>query len=258
LLRQQVLRGMGWRIHRVWSTEWFYERQKALEAIVRSIEQAEARPSTEGVLIIPFKPPISRPSCAPKPPMTAERKYASGICYQLYRPSQQLHRDHLLQRSHATALARTIGEFISVEAPVHYELLVERLKDLHGVERAGSNVQANIKRALDHAVRWQTVRHDSWSLFYYDPARQVHTFRIPANGISRHVDQIAPEELAMAVLHLVEDQFGIAEDRTPVAVARLFGIERLGSEHADIIASVVDELVSEGTLRRAGVQLHLA
>ena len=62
----------------------------------------------------------------------------------------------------------------------------------------------------------------------------------------------------MAILHLVEDQFGVAEDRAPVAVARLFGIDRLGGEHAEIIASVADELVRSGKLRRAGVQLHLA
>lgn len=258
LLRQQVLRGMGWRIHRVWSTEWFYEREKALEAIIRSVEQAEARPSADGIPIVSVQPVITPSMSGEKPSMVVDRQYASGLPYQLYRPSQHLDRDDLLHRGRTTALARTIGELVAVESPVHYELLVERLKELHGVERAGSNVQENIRLAIRQAVRWQIVTCESQSRFLYDPARQVGTFRTPANGVSRRIDQIAPEELAMAVLHLIEVQFGVAEDRTPVAVARLFGIERLGSEHAEIIESAIDSLITNGKVRRAGVQLCLA
>jgi hypothetical protein len=250
---------MGWRIHRVWSTDWFYEREAALAGVLRSIEQAVARPPSDGILAAAVDVP-SVDTVIRNTPSTQviERKYAAGRPYRLFQPSVRLDRDHLLQPGHATTLARTIGEFVALEGPVERDLLVERLKELHGVERAGSNIQANIKNAIGYAIRWQTVAHQSPSSFYYDPARQVQEFRVPANGISRRVDQIAPEELAFAVLHLVEDQFGLAEERAPVSVARLFGIERLGSEHADIIASVVDSLVSNGALRRSGVQLHLA
>src|SRR5262249_18542808 len=51
LLRQQVLGGMNWRIHRVWSTEWFYERERAVDGILRSIEQAENWPAMESVRV---------------------------------------------------------------------------------------------------------------------------------------------------------------------------------------------------------------
>jgi hypothetical protein len=59
------------------------------------------------------------------------------------------------------------------------------------------------------------------------------------------------------VLYFVEDQFGVVEEYLPTAIARLFGFERLGGESADIIRHVVEELVSEGSLRRNGMQVHL-
>src|SRR5439155_1263767 len=83
--------------------------------------------------------------------------------------------------------------------------------DLHGVERAGSNIQANIKLAVRQATRWQIVEHESRSPFYRVPTRPLVRFRACANGVSRTVEYIAPEELALAVLHLVEDQFGLVE-----------------------------------------------
>ena len=49
LLRQDVLRGMGWRLHRVWSTEWFHERERAIQSMLRRIEQAEAAPADEPI-----------------------------------------------------------------------------------------------------------------------------------------------------------------------------------------------------------------
>lgn len=44
LLRQLVLQRMGWRIHRVWSTEWFHERDRSIASILRSVEQAQREP----------------------------------------------------------------------------------------------------------------------------------------------------------------------------------------------------------------------
>src|SRR5208283_442589 len=42
-LRQQVLEGLGWRIYRVWSTDWYLHpkesKEKLLEAVKKAIKQ---------------------------------------------------------------------------------------------------------------------------------------------------------------------------------------------------------------------------
>src|SRR5690606_18478214 len=44
-LRQAVLEGLGWRIHRIWSTDWWRNRKRAeedlVEAVNRALEEAE-------------------------------------------------------------------------------------------------------------------------------------------------------------------------------------------------------------------------
>ncbi len=42
-LRQQVLEGLGWNIHRVWSTDWFKDRQREVEKIVARIQELLAK-----------------------------------------------------------------------------------------------------------------------------------------------------------------------------------------------------------------------
>ena len=39
-LRQQVLEGLGWTIHRIWSTDWFMHRKRELERVEEAIRRA--------------------------------------------------------------------------------------------------------------------------------------------------------------------------------------------------------------------------
>ncbi|MBK7833002.1 MAG: DUF559 domain-containing protein [Gemmatimonadetes bacterium] len=38
-LRQQVLEGLGWNIHRIWSTDWFKQPRIELDRVVAQVEQ---------------------------------------------------------------------------------------------------------------------------------------------------------------------------------------------------------------------------
>jgi very-short-patch-repair endonuclease len=41
-LRQQVLEGLGWRIYRIWSTDWFYRRGDQLEKLKAALDAAKS------------------------------------------------------------------------------------------------------------------------------------------------------------------------------------------------------------------------
>jgi len=58
-LRQQVLEGLGWRIHRIWSTEWFQKPQSEVQRVLEAVRQAKA-----GLLRPRFATAVSS---APKP-----------------------------------------------------------------------------------------------------------------------------------------------------------------------------------------------
>lgn len=42
-LRQQVLEGLGWKFHRIWSREWFKDKPAQIEKLVKHIEQLRAQ-----------------------------------------------------------------------------------------------------------------------------------------------------------------------------------------------------------------------
>jgi very-short-patch-repair endonuclease len=42
-LRQQVLEDQGWHFHRIWSTDWFHQPEKAKARLAEAIEAARLR-----------------------------------------------------------------------------------------------------------------------------------------------------------------------------------------------------------------------
>jgi hypothetical protein len=176
----------------------------------------------------------------------------------VFQPRYRLLREHLLDNSHSNTLAETIAQLVQVEGPIHRDLVIDRLKELHGVARAGSNIQSNIERALRSAQRSRGIANESKSPFYFVAAHKLESFRVPMDSFRRPIEQIASSELSLAILYLVEDQFGVFEESLPAAVARLFGIERLRAESSALIEAVVQDLVAGNLLRRSGTQIHLA
>ncbi len=42
-LRQEILERKGWKIHRIWSTDWFKNREKEIERLIKAVKYAEER-----------------------------------------------------------------------------------------------------------------------------------------------------------------------------------------------------------------------
>lgn len=117
------------------------------------------------------------------------------------------------------------------------------------MDRAGSNVQSNIGEAIHIALRRRQIERRRQKNFLWMVNAQLSTFRVPANSHRRPLEWIHRDEIALAVLYLVEDQFGVVRSELGRAIAKLFGIERATAESSDYIVEVADELIERGQLR---------
>jgi hypothetical protein len=120
-----------------------------------------------------------------------------------------------------------------------------------------SNTSKNIDRALGVAVSAGRLRRPRRDGFLFASGVDFTGYRTPGDQVERGIDMIAPEEIEFAILHLVEEQFGAQRERIPQTVARLLGVNRLGSEGSTLIGKVVDGLVERGALRVSGPQVYL-
>jgi len=261
ILRQQVLESMGWRIHRIWSTDWFHHREKTIDEAVNSIALAESRPVEETVQSVPpsFETEITESVAGPpkisRTHILLQRRFIAGEPYSRF--SGRCHRDLLLESWRTTELASAIVSVVETEGPIHMELLANRLKEASGVSRAGSNVQSNIVKAIGLASRQDQIERRNQQEFLWKKNAALTTFRIAGDGFKRPIEWIPREEIALAVLFLVEDQFGMVRSQLGRAIGNLFGLERVSLETSQYVIETSEELVQAGKLRENNGQLSL-
>jgi len=237
-LREQVLRGLGWHLHRIWGTAWYRSRGAEEVRLRAAIEQALRRP-VRGLLST-IDDQIERPTVyvetvvLPDTPAWTQ-PYRTAAVSPLGRwvdPSQHASR---------YGMAAGVLEVVAVEGPVHIDLLTQRLREAWNIGRVGSRIRENIFEA----VRASGVALEGSFLSLPDNLACVRT---PGDGVTRTVEQVPDSELASALVLYVRDSGAVSSDDVLTAVARLFGWNRRGPDISARLTAVLQRLRDEGQL----------
>src|SRR5262249_19221488 len=140
-LRQAVLEGLGWRIHRVWSTDWFHSPESELRRLLDAISAANAHidPSSPAPVEAPPEgtagPPLHPSAVAPENPTAPAIEP-----YRVAEPPVVLGNSELHEVGRAQ-VATWVEAVVQVEGPVHTTEVARRIAEAAGVKRIGHRIQ---------------------------------------------------------------------------------------------------------------------
>jgi very-short-patch-repair endonuclease len=234
-LREQVLVGLGWNLHRIWGTAWYRNRHQEEERLRTAIEAAIAG-EVDGRLgrPAPLRPTVILETIEPVEVPDWVRPYRRAILDPL--PPWVTVNDHNMVPS--------IERLASIEGPVHIAVVHQRMRDAWQIGRIGIQIRATIEYAIRQA-------HVDWDgAFLSTPGDPVCGVRGPGDDVTRSVDQIADEELALALTLLVRDGGTVTEPDLKTAAARVFGWARRGRDIDSRLDRVIERLAAEGRLDR--------
>jgi len=243
-LRQQVLEGLGWRIHRVWSTDWFKNGDGELRRLLRAIEQARTWTpplGTTPIIQTESEGQLGRTD-SPSPP-------ASFLAQPYVKAAVSLHLGDLdLHEVPVTKLGPLVRSITEAEGPIHVQEVMRRICDAAGVSRLGGRIEATLSAGVDYARRQGWVRvlgEFLWSPSSGELAIRDRSALLPA---SRKIELIAPEEVNAAIRTIVGGSLGIDKDELPQAVARLFGFARTSDDIAVGIGRQLEAMIRKEEL----------
>ncbi len=262
-LREGVLRGLGWRLHRIWSTAWFKSRDREIERLISAIQLAQAAPSDA--------PDVPKSDAQPVDPaidvfseeMTAASqpsRKASGSAAQPYEfcrlnisiGSIDLHLVPTAQ------LVEWLAQVVAVESPVHWAEAGRRITESLGVQRMGNRIQDALGRACKAGSRSKKFRYKDDFLFSVSQEQSPIRDRSEFPALTKKLEYVSPSEICAAVEHVVREGFGMPADDIPIAVCRLLGFSRVSEEMRSVVSGCCDSLVSEGRLRQHSDMLIVA
>jgi len=254
MVREEILRVMGWKFHRIWSTEWFRNRDTTIKLMLENINKAVSNDQLKSMPVAPY---VEEKAFSVKllPVVEIERRYKPGIPYSKYKKQSKkeiLMRDTGSYRYH---LERILLELIDYEGPIHQDILDERLKEVFKIKKIGANIRSNLKRATRSAINDQELERKK--SFIYKKEKKIESFRTPGDDVKRTIHYISSQEIALAILYLVEDQFGLVREQIPQAISKIFEITRTEPEENDRIREITDSLVEKGKLIVNGNKINL-
>ncbi|RZK46874.1 MAG: DUF3320 domain-containing protein, partial [Hymenobacter sp.] len=252
-LRQQVLEAVGWRLHRIWSTDWFRnpaaEADRAVAAIEAARRLAALDQPEELEVIAEAAPPTGLAREEPAAPGTT----SAAAPYQVAQLPPTIGQRELHQHP-VGRLAAWVTEVVAVESPVHSEEVTRRLAMAAGAAQVGSRIRASVAEAIQLAGKIGSIRGQGeflWTPTMPATAAPVRD-RSALPLVSRKLAFVAPEEIAAAVRAVVRSSFTLPRKATPLPAARLLGFVRPSEEQRQLFVAAVDKLLAEGALTEKG------
>jgi very-short-patch-repair endonuclease len=271
-LRQQVLEARGWQIHRVWSTDWFKDREGQVERLMRLIdasrvatreaaaardaeaEQRRADAEQRAQVRVEKIVGDAVDSAAPPQDLSVEDAPAEIAVapYEMADVTPRYAGTDILAAPQSLLLA-ALREVVAAEAPVHVDDVEARVAAMWGLARTGSRITARIAHAVEAAAaQGILVRRGD---FVYAPGGAVTVRSRRETKIA--AERIAPEEYREAALTALRVRGALPRKELMAEVRSMLGFSRLNAKLEEAIGAVLDALLADGTCGEASTGIRL-
>jgi very-short-patch-repair endonuclease len=247
-LRQAVLTRLGWRLVRVWASDWWRSPARELARLQQHLAQArqtkgQTQSTGESAAAKPADPAIPADAPAAMSPRAepSTPPAAAGADTVVYEPLPVDRARGTFEAATDAALGEVIAAVIAAEAPLHSDLLARRVGAFFALTRVTARVRARVLQVALHlpaAHRPQARGEFIWP-HGIDPQTWT-ALRVPDPARAptyRDAEHIPPEEIANAAVHVVRAQVGLAREDLLRETATLLGFARAGARVRSAVAA---------------------
>jgi hypothetical protein len=246
IVQPNVLQMLHWRTLRIYSIDWYENRERVISQIREALGEAEsARPA-------PVKPEAPKPSYAfsvesAKPSETVEeavrnahqRPYQEAqlppptVDKQNYNPERVYNRD-------------TIRRILKVEQPVNDGYLCKRLARYFGFGHAGANIQRAVELAAANFYREPLLNGSGFTLWLdRESADACDFYRSPSQ---RTIADIPDREMMSVIREIVAEEFSLPAERIASLAAKKLGFASSGVKISEAVNALIAVLERQSVI----------
>ncbi len=243
-LRQMVLERLGWKVHRIWSTEWWNSPQREQARLLAALEFAlneesiEAEPMVE-LFDSPEEPVIASASAREEKQLIAELPEPMHVSALPVQPYEAVvlspgNREAFLDASEGFRIRSMIRQVMESEGPVSETVIIRRIVAAYGFDRTGNRIQDRLKAIL---VSFKSEQMEDGRRFYWPESLNKDTWTTVRSVGDRDIAEISDLELSncarLALQHLV-----VADEETLIRkMGNLFGYQRVTRQSQEKLAA---------------------
>jgi very-short-patch-repair endonuclease len=256
-LRQLVLEGLGWRLHRIWSTDWWTDSDgqiEKLDALLKTIlttppASMPPQPQAAPVTLVDtsmVKPGAEAPVALALPamPVYAPVAIEGGAADDFYLPRS------------TSLLTAQLQEIINREGPIAEDVLFRRLARAWSLGRTGARITARLtslargNAILDPDGRrfyWPNIDRSAWRKFRLSDGSEAS---------KRHIDELALEECANIADYLLDQGGSTSLHDLARNVCQSVGMARITADAETRAQKGIESLLAQGRATNDGGRIR--
>lgn len=252
-LRQQILEGLGWKIHRVWSTDWYRNAPDTKRKLLETIEKVKSQPVEETPKskseVIPDSP-FTRPEIVETPrqgiPNRSPGMDTASIPDYTICTSADLGLFIDFSEVLLSSIEKAIVEIVAVEGPVHIEEVFERIRDIGNIPRMTGKIKDRIIDACDNAASQKRIRLDY--NFLWPPVMPATILRRRNANQGTDISWICNDEISDAIFFVLSQQFATETEDLIGQVLKIFGFQKSSDKSRGRIRKILSEMIADDEL----------
>ena len=253
IVQPTVLNMLGWRVMRVYSIDWYENRERVLAQITDELhaavrgEQPAVNDKPDFVFNLDKMKAVA--------PTETTMHNAGQVAY----VEAEVPTPSFDKSSYTAAMpinTQVLRQILTVEQPVTEGYLNKRLAKCLGF----AHTTPNIQKAVDAAAKMfyqEGFSLDGQRTFWLnrEGARNYTSYRALS---PRSITEIPAVEIANAVLEALHEEFSLPKERVPSVVARKLGFSAAGAKINETIQQLLTLMEQRGMVKTNGLYITLA
>lgn len=257
MVMPSVLKSLGWNIHRIWTIDWFENSDKIIDTIVEKVKQLHTQTEVkeekiaEPVVELAFEPIKAMPEEFTPITITSKQKHYVAAALTSVSSANS---ETIFEFQNRNSIKQQIKSLVDTEAPISKSLLYKKVLQAWNTSRAGARLDKHLEGVIKEMNITQTTHHQP---FYWGSNTTLDFYR--SNDIEkRNMEDIAPEEVIVALEEVVTNNLSIEEDELLRYLARTFGFAKVGKQIDTLLRYAIDTAVKQDKVKRENDRIKLA
>lgn len=260
LVMPSVLKSLGWNIYRIWSLDWYENSSEIIETIVEKVIQLKETPAIETNEIMPsqqivpqiFDPIKSIPATMNAAnPACRQRPYVTHALALIPHANGEI----IFEFKNRQIIIQQIQNVINAEAPISKSLLFKRVLQAWNISRVGARLDKYLGDIVQEMRISYCLHHQP---FYLKTENSIPLCFYRNNDIEkRKIEDIAPEEIIVALEECVINNLSIEEDELLRYLSRLFGFSKVGRQIEVQMKYAIGLAVKQERIKREGNRIKV-
>lgn len=246
-----ILRNLGWEILRVWSPDWWYDNERAIETLDHALKglleesretnspdmekTAEGSVSEDGSISPAVETDAVAKPTRTYPTQAQQQSPTSNQYIQTDLGDHSGSADRFHDDDYASDLQEMVAKGLEQEAPVREDLLAQRIARSHGFARTGAKIKDRVFSLLNDIQ--STEESVGRFLWHHLPAEST-PFRPHAQEEDRRsVDEISLPEFCGLI---TSNREYLTEADAVVPIARTIGLSRIAKSARSRIEEAIE------------------